>query len=96
MIRFLSERSPRILGLALSSDVWHLRTLFEVVSETFTGFPKVGSVMSEGFKSKLHRVNEKICPQVFSPFDSINSTPLEICFFPADAFMAGVRTTYRC
>ncbi len=68
MISFLSEGSPRRLGLTQSSNAWNLGTRFTAVRETFTGFPKVGSVMSEEFKSKLRRADERICPKVFSSF----------------------------
>ncbi len=81
MTSFLSEGSPRRLGLTQSSDAWNLGTLFAVVWETFTGFPKLGSVLSEEFKSKLCRTDERICPKVFSSFGCISSTLFEIFFF---------------
>ncbi len=95
MISFLYEVSPKLLGLTQSSDVWKLHTRFAVFRETFMGFPKVGSVLSEALESGLHWTDARICPKVLSPFNCSNFTLLEISFFPADALMTWVRTIYR-
>ncbi len=77
MISFLSEESPRLLGLTQSSDVWNSRTCSAVVRETFTGSPEVWNVMPAEVKSQLRRADERIRSKVYFSFDCISSTWFE-------------------
>ncbi len=69
------------LRVAHSSNVLNLSTLFTVLGELSTGFPKVGSVLSEEVKSKLRWEDESLCPKVLSHFDYTNFTICRAFFF---------------
>ncbi len=52
-----------------------------LLAETIGDFPKIVSVLSYELKLKLRRVDERIYPKGFSPFDCISSTYFEISSF---------------
>ncbi len=59
-----------------SSAVWDFRTLFGV---DVKGFRKaIESSNTEELKSKLRWADERISPEVFSPFDCFSSTLFEL------------------